>query len=625
MNLQRYFKIKIYDPLGHLIVDEQGNDIVIGETPGYGISEGSLSLEELLCDGELKLGDYNANKFEVEIFGLTYDVTGYGIEIYNDETPTWPVFTGTIESSKTNNKNGYRDIVAYDPMYFKRNADVTDTWNTFWDRRATASVRDVRNAICTAVGLTPPVTNLPNDTAVMVNIDPLYPSQSNPSPWEMDKIFIHNGAWCRNTGSSDVPVYDYLQYNGNVVSATTPILAAPMFETAIFGTLLKMLCEIQCCCPNIARNGSLEFIQLGANNPVVHNISDNVDTNEANFKDYVTNEPTGFAIYATSDEVSQWEPALNNNNPYPIAGNVFLLNLSTKTINMLAVVADGYPTYEGVSYNTALNVIYPYLRRIIYRPAELPVIVSDPDIHLGDKLSTNFGGTTYYHFVFSQSFSGSLLINQTIESPAHGQQLNSQPSTENDLMVLNGKYYKVTRTVDGVVEEFGDNGRVTKIERTIDGITVTGPDGHTTMVSGAFVDTDTLRVNKIVPQGRTIQDSPYYAEMSYNSMDVVLGTDQTAVDSKISFGSVESNNHAVPQILLTILGEDVPNGLIRRYHDENYDGLWIGSAGGVTDGVGIFIDFTKNEQGKYIGNLWKYKNGDRYSIADNNTVIARFG
>ena len=124
MNVQRYFKIKLYDPQGNAVVDEYGRDLVIGEAEGYGISESSMSLSEILCDDDLELGACTANQFEVQVYGLDFDVTGYGIYCYNEYeedgvvVSTWPLFAGTVESAKTNNKGGYRDIVAYDKMYF---------------------------------------------------------------------------------------------------------------------------------------------------------------------------------------------------------------------------------------------------------------------------------------------------------------------------------------------------------------------------------------------------------------------------------------------------------------------------------------------------------------------------
>ena len=128
MDIQRYFKIKLYDPQGNAVIDEFGNDLIIGEAEGYGISDNSLKVEESLCADDLELGASNANQFEVQIYGLDFDVTGYGIYCYNEYTENgvvvsaWPVFAGTIESAKTNNKGGYRDIIAYDKMYFVRNS-----------------------------------------------------------------------------------------------------------------------------------------------------------------------------------------------------------------------------------------------------------------------------------------------------------------------------------------------------------------------------------------------------------------------------------------------------------------------------------------------------------------------
>lgn len=615
MNVQRYFKIKLYDPQGNAVVDEYGRDLVIGEAEGYGISESSMSLSEILCDDDLELGACNANQFEVQVYGLDFDVTGYGIYCYNEYeedgvvVSTWPLFAGTIESAKTNNKGGYRDIVAYDKMYFVRNKDVAEAWNTYWSGKVTASLKDVREMICTSVGFALPnsVTPLPNDSAIMVNIDP-----SAADPWDTSSMIIQNGVWGKIVRQNNVETFVPLLYGGNPVLSSTPLLAAPPFENVTFSTALKMIGELQCSCANVAREvvfdeqdkflgGYIEFILLGVDNQVVYDVSDVFDTNDANFADYITDQPTGFAIYSTSDTITQMEPALNNTNPYPISGNVFLLNLQASPINML---------------ETVLNVIIPYLARIRYTPAEIPMIISGETLRLGDKIAVVRGGATSYHFVFSQSMSGSLLINQTIESPAHGQTLNNKASAANDVIVLNGKYSKVKQDVDGLHVEVGTlDGRTTRVEATIQGLTVTDQQG-TTLVAGDRVETDKLCVNKIIPKGKNIVNTNCYTEMKDNQMEIHLGEGE---DCKIILGQSTANQVTVPWIRLDITGAEM-QGIIWRYNDANYNGIWIGTSNGISsdDSVGIFIDFDDNT-------IYKYVNGTRYAIADDENIVARFG
>ena len=617
MDIQRYFKIKLYDPQGNAVVDEFGNDLVIGEAEGYGISENSLKVEESLCADDLELGASNANQFEVQIYGLDFDVTGYGIYCYNEYeengviVSAWPVFAGTIESAKTNNKGGYRDIIAYDKMYFVRNTDVAAQWASFWSGRTTAALKDVRNMVCEAVGFALPesIAPLPNDGAIMININP-----AEADPWDTSKMIIQNGVWGKIVKQNNVDTFVPLLYGGNPVLSTTPLLAAPPFERAPFSTLIKMIGEVQCCCANVSREvvfdenekflgGYIEFILLGVENQVVYDVTDVFDTNDADFADYITDQPTGFAIYSTSDTITQMEPALNNTNPYPISGNVFLLNLQASPVNML---------------KTVLDVIQPYIERIRYTPAEIPMIISGETLKLGDKIAVVRGGATSYHFVFVQSMSGSLLINQTIESPAHGQTLNNKASAANDVMVLNGKYSKLTQDVDGLHLEVGSiDGRTTRIEGTIDGLEVRTELGTTT-IGGDHVRTDKLNVHKIIPFDKLITTTKCYTEMKDNQMEVHLGEGE---DCKIILGQSTANNVTVPWVSLEITGlQSNQNAIIQRYHDSEYNGIWIGSYNGISaqNSLGVFIDFDDN-------NIYRYVNGTRYAIADDDNIVARFG
>lgn len=580
MELNRFFVIRLSNGTTTYTID--------GSTPGLGITAGSMNLEEVLCDGELEIGAAYANKFEAQLYGLNHDVTGYTITVYNNYDPSnrQYIFTGKIDSSKTDNKNGYRDIIAYDKMYEVRDIDVGPWWTSFWQNRTTASLKTIRESMCSYVGLTSPTVILPNDSM----------SFSKPG-----------------TGTD----YD-----------------APALTSVKFNVLLRMICELQMCCPNISRRGALEFIQLGQNNPTVQSVDTEYDKNSAEFEDFITAQPTGFSVYSSSSDLSQIVPSdpSINTNPYPISGNVFLLSVSASTAA------------------TTLSNLVSYVSRLQYMPATIPMIVSkigagSTDTTLGTIISTVQRGSDVNHIILAQTFSGAQLVDQTINSPAYGEYFNNTGSSRNDSIVAGMKSSKFEQDIDGlhaavfdattgqakvdilaeeVRTEINDiNGNMTVISETIDGITVTGASG-TTLVAGDKIETDTLRIHQI--WARASQNTSY-AEMLQNGLNLHLG-----INGSIHFGYTEAQN-SLPYLRVGVAsspgGNTVP-AILKKYEQVTesgkivqHSGVWIGDDKDLNDtvisrGTGLFIDFKDNV-------LYKVIRGEFHEILDSQTSIARFG
>ena len=201
MTLNRETRIRLISPDGQ-------TEYVTGNASGIGISQGSMNLNEMICDSELVFGSYCANKFEVELFGLTSDVTGYKIEVKDvfDENNPVALFTGIVESATRDTINESRKIVAYDQMYYTRDMNMASWWNTFWENHQYAPLSTVREMLVAAAGFTYVQVVLPNDNLT--------------------------------------------------ISKFTS------FTSVKFSDLLRMICEVQCCFPNVRRDGKLEFLQL---------------------------------------------------------------------------------------------------------------------------------------------------------------------------------------------------------------------------------------------------------------------------------------------------------------------------------------------------------------------------
>jgi hypothetical protein len=580
MELSRFFKIQLSNSDGSDIIN------IDGTTPGLGISAGSMNLEEVLCDHEFQIGGYNSNKFEVQVYGLSYNVSGYNISVYDQvgtETPTY-LFKGKIDSSKTDNKNGYRNIVAYDAMYEVRNKDVGAEWKRYWELHPheTVTLKSLREVFCAYVGFD--ITT----SEALLNDDLLFTDDS--------------------TLASD--------------SATNPVILVPSITSIKFSSILKMICELQCACPNITRQGQLTFIQIGSTQLPVTDISRAYNTSETEFEDYITKTPTGFSVYSSESELSQIVPSDTsvNTNPYPISGNVFILNMTSTQVTLV------------------LTRLISSLASVVYRPATIPMIVSDFGITLGQKVTITLNSTVYTHYVWSQTLSGTSLIEQTIESPAYGETFNNTGSSENDDLVAGLKYSKLEQTVDSVRVEVGKvsgsvaslevradeieqtvtdvDGRVTTVKTTVDGLTVEDAQGQT-KINGEKVETSNLYVNRIWP----LNEYNIYGEMQSKGLSLHLGQDGYIYLGYEQF-DIDGTATNMPFLRLgssSDAGTDVGAATVRRFKT----GIWIGddvdsASSEIVNGTGLFIDYVTNK-------LYKYIDGTAYVINDEQTVIATFG
>ena len=406
---ERFFKIEIENKDGSIVYRNYATTEEGITTPAdMGIAESSMNLNEVLCSGDLHLGEYNSNKFEVNLFGLSNgavgpmpDVTGFTITVTDwgtedSEDLKNPIFAGTIDSATTDDKNGYRNIVAYDDMYKYKDIDVGKDWELFWADdeietengvefvRKTKTLKEIRESVCSFVGINvaPTTKSFPNDS----------------------KIFCYR---------------DYQPGE----------MLAPNASSITFSALLSAICELQCVCPNMNRSGQLEFISL-ADGIKHYDYTDDYAKNSTTFEDYTTLNPTGVNVYANSTmHLLKYPNTEDNSNPYIISGNIFLVTVTEDQAREL------------------LEDMLPIICNISYTPANISMIVSDLNTNLGDSVQI----TTYKndlavnnnHCVMSQTLSGPQLVDQSIECRASGPSQSTTVPNNNDSAVqgLTAKEY----------------------------------------------------------------------------------------------------------------------------------------------------------------------------------------
>ena len=307
-----------------------------------GIAEGSLSLEEILLTGNLDFGQCNANKFEVQLYGIA-NVANQRIRVWTvenegtQEEEEIPLFVGYVDSCKQDNMGYYRDIVAYDAIYYKGDMNVANWWTSFWANHNSATLKTLRDGLCAFV-------NIPTVAGTFFN--------------------------------DDLVVY-------KAVSMTV----------MSFKDTLAQICELQCIFPNINRNGYLEFISLDMSD--AEDIRGLYKKADSSFEDFVTQKIDAVSIYGIDSAIAgTTDPTSVAKNTYNISGNCI-----------------AYGVEEGTETALAQS-IYNHIKELQYVPLDVVLISSDLTHNLGDYIQTDNG----YSFIFSNSLSGSMLVEQKVSA-----------------------------------------------------------------------------------------------------------------------------------------------------------------------------------------------------------------
>jgi len=256
-------------------------DIIINDNSYEGIVGGTLQLDEIICDGELKFGQTISNKFECSLFNMQeVDIVGKRIEVWQRVNGAKvPIFVGTIESSKLDNSGIYRDIIAYDEFYSIKDKNVADWWKNLWAQTDELNLKQFRESFISYLGL----------------------------ECVTDKSFIND--------SVKIHKYDDL----------SSILA---------GDIFRMIGEIQLFFPNINRSGQLELISLSKT--VDADLDGEVKLYEGNnstWEEFSTATITGVGIYSTADELSQLTGT--NENVYKISENILLFDKNASQMDTI--------------------------------------------------------------------------------------------------------------------------------------------------------------------------------------------------------------------------------------------------------------------------------------------------
>lgn len=328
-----------------------------------GIEAGSLYLNKVLFENQLHFGECHPDRFEVTLFGVDDDISQETIQVYQlDYTndPNNPVrtnlFYGVVDSCLKEDNQVNRRLVALDPMYTIGNTDATDWWNTYWEGAFTSTTSALLTSLLSAFS----VTLSSNSVTTLASLP-----------------------------TKDLSI---MQFSG--------------FQAITFGSVLAKITEILLCNAHFNAEGKLELISFGATyNRTSRTIDGEYEDANSHFEAFTTEPITKVVIYGETDEIAGEYGT--GDNVYVIKGNPLLYNLTDTTYNALAQTV-----YEHL-YNTTSQMAQA---GICYTPANIKMIVSRPEIQLGDTILTTHGTSSDSSIVSSIELSGTMLVEQNIVS-----------------------------------------------------------------------------------------------------------------------------------------------------------------------------------------------------------------
>ena len=263
-----------------------------------GIADGSLVIDEILYPERFTIGEYNANRFEAEIYN--YPMVGvekiyvYQIvdEVEGAEPVEVPLFTGYVDSCTTNRGRDVdsKKIIAYDILYSKANVNVAEWWESIFENVTSITLKTFRESLLDYMGLDYESVDLPND---------------------------------------------YI-----------PIRQNQQLDVISFGAMFKYILEANGTNANVDKNGTIRFITVSDEEPV--EIDETYAQNTSEFDTYIIPAFGGVRITNSSKNVTGF---VGESNFVDIKDNLLLMDKGKSALDTIA--QNIFAAIENISYKPA--------------------------------------------------------------------------------------------------------------------------------------------------------------------------------------------------------------------------------------------------------------------------------
>ena len=341
------------------------------------IVAGSMKLDEVLVDTELEFGNLYHDKFECTLYDVEQDLSGYYLYVYQDDNNVIKhIFSGVIESSKRDRMGGDRKVIAYSISTKYAEKNVADWWNNFWRVNSSATLLKLRTSLLEYYGILFEDVELPNDAIVLTK------------------------------------------------NAELSFLS--------FASMLRMICELNCCFPHFDREQQMRFFVLDDTAPAT-NIENLYEGSNSTFEDYSTDPITGVQFLDSDGKIKYFVGS--QDNMYVVSKDNMLIH------------------YMGTQQLTTIgDNMLSYIEGIHYTPSNVKMVVGDLSYNLGDKIYTQNG----IFYIFQNSYSGTQLIEETMSAKGSKKFDTDKRALQTSTILLNEKVARLEMDVEHFETEFVD-------------------------------------------------------------------------------------------------------------------------------------------------------------------------
>lgn len=371
------------------------------------IVEGSMSLEEMIADGDIDLGKLYSTKFECDLFNIEQELQGKFIQVYqtSDEYEgNIPVFLGYIDSCTSDRLGTDYHIIAYDLAYYYGGMDISAIWNRYMS---------TTTQITTTYGKFPYVQAGSGQTPSMIRID-----------WceFLELVFDELGI------VHDIDfnlILDISGYARITTSTSVDLYVNSKVQKMPLSDLIMSICQLAEVIPHWGSDGIFRVVELSTNSSALENavdLTDNYEKENLNISQLVhppfDNVEYKHNLYTDANYVkTTYSQTVNSNeNKYNMTNNILLL-LTGCIYGTVQVQRSGIGGSYDFDNSYIISNIYNYLHNLNYYVGSISLIISSTEDLIGKlvKVDLNENDTIYFP-VLKSSYDGTQFINQTVSA-----------------------------------------------------------------------------------------------------------------------------------------------------------------------------------------------------------------
>lgn len=409
----------------------------------------SIKIIQSLCeDEELTLGGCIASSMTFEVAEIIdKDINNCrfsaGIQLVDNTgkklADTIPMGVFAVASAKSVDDKDYKDVTAYDDMYYKASVDVTKWYDNYFPIIGTTTNKDSEgNSITTNVYGKTTLRQFRNDLLEHLGISYRLQDLPNDDMVVEKTISISNGSI---SGQALLKMICTLHGGFGIMNREGRFVVVHVTGGALYPEEILY--------PEETLYPEEEFQYIGVNGtdellyPEYRTVS---------YEEYMCNHITCVNLRTDSEDLGVTVGS-DISNPYVISANYFLYGKSAAELEII-----GSNILEKIS-------------GITYRPCTIDA-QGLPHVDVGDAVALEKKIVDIESFVFSRTLSG--IQNIRDEYSAKGTEIReNEVSANEEFEQLKSKTIKITKSVDGLSVELADleKNTASKFEQTAESIT----------------------------------------------------------------------------------------------------------------------------------------------------------